>query len=112
MAALDRSDMKYFSELGERAKLEFEGFHDFHSAAERKDGAIPDKYRQLMAMAVALTTQCSLCIENHAAKAREAGATKEEVSETVMIAAAVRAGGSVAHGLLALRCYENSEPLT
>jgi len=112
MAGLDRTDFEYFSQLGVHAKPEFDGFHEFHSAAERADGEIPEKYRQLMALAVALTTQCSLCIENHAAKARESGASKKEVAETVLIAAAVRAGGAVAHGLLALRCYEKSAPLT
>ena len=89
--------------LAEAARPEFEAFHRFHSAAERADGAIPAKYRELMAVAVALTTQCQRCIERHSQRAREAGATREELAETVFVAAAVRAGGAVVHGLHAMR---------
>jgi AhpD family alkylhydroperoxidase len=112
MTALDRNDLQYLSQLGDNAIPEAQGFHRLHDAAERGDGAIPEKYRQLAMLAVALTTQCPLCIENHSAKARNAGASRQEVSEIVYVTAAVRAGGAVAHGLLALRCYDNSEPIT
>jgi AhpD family alkylhydroperoxidase len=88
--------------LAEAARPEFDAFH-FHLAAERADGAIPAKYRELMAVAVALTTQCQRCIERHSHRAREAGATREELAETVFVAAAVRAGGAVVHGLDAMR---------
>jgi AhpD family alkylhydroperoxidase len=112
MAGLERSDFDYYPKLKEFAAREAECFDAFHAATEREDGQIPSKYRQLIALAVALVTQCPLCIENHAAKAREAGATPNEVSELILIAGAVRAGGSVAHGMLALRAYETSTPLT
>jgi AhpD family alkylhydroperoxidase len=61
--------------LAGAARPEFEAFHGFHASAEREDGAIPAKYRELMAVAVALTTQCQRCIERHSARAKEAGAT-------------------------------------
>ena len=51
-----------------------------------------------MAVAVAVTTQCPYCIEIHAKKARQAGATEQELAETTLIAAALRAGGAVTHG--------------
>jgi AhpD family alkylhydroperoxidase len=107
-----RSDFSYYPSLAKLAPPEAESFDAFHSATEREDGLIPSKYRQLIALGVALTTQCPLCVENHAAKAREAGASKEELAELIMIAAAVRAGGSVTHGLLAMRAYDESKPLT
>ena len=40
-------------------------------------GAIPVKYKELIALAVALTTQCPYCLEIHSNKAREAGATEQ-----------------------------------
>jgi AhpD family alkylhydroperoxidase len=55
-----------------------------------------------MALAVAFTTQCPYCIEIHAKKAREAQATEQEISEVVLIAAALRAGAAVTHGAHAL----------
>src|ERR1700683_3100614 len=56
-------------------------------------GAIPLKYKELMALAVAFTTQCPYCIEIHAGNARQAGVTDAEISEAVLVAAALRAGG-------------------
>ena len=91
--------------LAEAARPEFDAFHHFHSVAERADGAIPAKYRELMAVAVALTTQCQFCIERHTARAREAGATREELGETVFVAPAVRAGGAFVHGMHAMRAF-------
>jgi AhpD family alkylhydroperoxidase len=51
-----------------------------------------------MAVAVALTTQCPYCIEVHSKKAKNAGATEQELAETTLVTAALRAGGAVAHG--------------
>ena len=66
------------------------------------DGAIPVKYKELIAVAVALTTQCPYCIDIHAANARKAGATDTELTEAAMVAAALRAGGAVTHATHAL----------
>ena len=62
------------------------------------DGAIPKKYKELMAIAVALSTQCPYCIEIHRQQAVDAGATETELAETVQLAAALRAGGAITHG--------------
>ena len=61
-------------------------------------GLIPRKYKELMAVAVALTTQCVYCIELHRRAAQHAGATEQELAETTLVAAAIRAGGAVTHG--------------
>lgn len=61
-------------------------------------GAIPVKYKELMALAVAFTTQCPYCIEIHAKKAREAGGSDAEIAEVVGVAAALRAGAAITHG--------------
>src|ERR1041385_3465228 len=61
------------------------------------DGAVPVKYKELIAVGVALTTQCPYCIEIHTANARRAGATDAELTEATMVAAALRAGGAVTH---------------
>ncbi len=52
-----------------------------------------------MAIAVALTTQCPYCIELHRQGAVKAGATEQELAEVVQVAAALRAGGAITHGL-------------
>jgi AhpD family alkylhydroperoxidase len=61
-------------------------------------GAIPVKYKELMALAVAFTTQCPYCIEIHAKRAREAEASDAEIAEAVAVAAALRAGAAITHG--------------
>jgi AhpD family alkylhydroperoxidase len=56
------------------------------------------KYKELMALAVALTTQCPYCLEVHKNKALEAGATEQELAEVIHVAAALRAGAAITHG--------------
>jgi len=99
-------DRKYTDTLINSAPKEAAAFLNLKHTAERSDGVIPAKYRELISVAVALTTQCSYCIEAHIKNAVEAGATKEEIGETVFIAAALRAGGAVGNGLFAMRLYE------
>jgi len=66
------------------------------------DGAIPVKYKELIAVAVALTTQCAYCIDIHSTKARKAGASEAELTEAAMVAASLRAGAAVTHATHAL----------
>jgi AhpD family alkylhydroperoxidase len=51
----------------------------------------------LIAIAVAMTTQCPYCIEIHAANARRAGATEAEMVEAALVASSLRAGAAVTH---------------
>jgi AhpD family alkylhydroperoxidase len=101
-------DRAYIKTLMNAASKEAAAFLNLKRTAERNDGAIPIKYRELMSVAVALTTQCAYCIEAHINNAVEAGATREEIAETVFIAAALRAGGAVGNGLLAMRLFEEA----
>lgn len=88
--------------LGELAPDAFKAFATFDEAVI-KNGMIPVKYKELIAVAVACTTQCPYCIKLHADRAREAGATERELAETTLVAAALRAGGAVTHGLHAIK---------
>ena len=96
-AMYDMANLKKFKKLGELAPEAFNSFVAFDEAAI-KGGVIPLKYKELMAVAVALTTQCPYCIEIHAKRARKAGATEQELAEATLVAAALRAGGAVTHG--------------
>ncbi|MBS1822687.1 MAG: carboxymuconolactone decarboxylase family protein [Acidobacteria bacterium] len=60
-------------------------------------GAIDALHKQLMALAVALTTQCPYCLEIHRKAAVAAGATEAMIAETAVVAAAMRAGAAVTH---------------
>ena len=96
----DPSDLSLAPALAAAAPVEAKAFLAFSAAAERNDGLIPPKYRELISIGVALTTQCSYCLDVHTRRALKAGATREELAETTFIAAALRAGAAVGHGLL------------
>ena len=93
----DMKNLAKFSRLKELAPEAFKAFVAFDEAAV-KYGVIPLKYKELMAVAVALTTQCPYCIEIHSKKAKNAGATEQELAETTLVAAALRAGAAMTHG--------------
>lgn len=65
-------------------------------------GALPEKTKQLIAVAVAHVTQCPYCITGHTKLAQRKGATPEELMEAIWVAAEMRAGGAYAHSTLAI----------
>src|SRR5215475_15945278 len=92
----DMNNLKKLSQFDKLAPKAFEGFKAMDQAA-LADGAIPKKYKELMALAVALTTQCPYCLEIHRKAAVDAGATEQMIAETAVVAAAMRAGAAVTH---------------
>jgi AhpD family alkylhydroperoxidase len=102
----DPDDLKLLRDLRTLAPEEFKGFVALDSIVGKEDGKIPRKYRELMALAIACTTQCPYCLDVHTKGAKKAGATREEVAETVFIAAALRAGAAATHGTLALKLFD------
>ena len=102
----DPNDLKLLSAFKQLAPREFSTFLEFDKTVGREDGTIPRKYRELIAIAVACTTQCPYCIEVHTRAAKRAGASREEVAEAALLAAALRAGGAVTHGALAMKLFD------
>ena len=92
-----KDNLSKLPKLGQLAPEATAAFWAYDKAA-LADGAIPKKYKELMAIAVALTTQCPYCIEVHRQQALKAGATEPELAEVVHVAAALRAGGAITHG--------------
>ena len=90
-------NLKKLGKLDQAANDAWKNFQTFNQSV-MAEGAISVKNKELIALAVALTTQCSYCLEIHRQNAEKAGATQEEISETIMIAAALRAGAAVTHG--------------
>src|SRR6266446_8972204 len=92
-----KDNLSKLPKLGKLAPEVTAAFWAYDRAA-LADGAIPKKYKELMAIAVALTTQCPYCIEVHRQAALKAGVTEQELAEAVHVAAALRAGGAITHG--------------
>lgn len=102
----DENDMKLVREMAKLSPEEFKAWLHLDNIVGRDGGRIPRKYRELIALAVAFTTQCPYCIEGHTRAARLAGVSREEISETAFLAAALRAGGAATHGAMALKFFD------
>ena len=98
----DMAQLKKLSRYGELAPKTWKAFEAFDAAA-LADGAISAKNKELIAVAVAMTTQCPYCIEIHTERAKKAGCSEAEIAEAVLVAAALRAGAAVTHGT---HCFE------
>jgi AhpD family alkylhydroperoxidase len=72
-------------------------------------GALDEKTKQLIAVAVAHTTQCPWCITGHTKGAARAGATPEEILEAIWVASEMRSGAAYAHSTYALRTLEEEQ---
>lgn len=103
-----QNDLKRLGELKNHAPVEFTAWVNLDQIVGREDAAIPQKYRELIAVAVAHTTQCPYCIEVHTKAAKQAGASKAEVIEALFIAAALRSSAAAAHGSMAARFYDEA----
>ncbi|MBI3404299.1 MAG: carboxymuconolactone decarboxylase family protein [Acidobacteria bacterium] len=101
----DPADLGLFKDMKKLAPADFAAWLGLDSIVGRKDGAIPQKFRELIAVAVACTTQCPYCLEVHSKAAKAAGATREELVEAAFLAAALRAGGAATHGAMALKFF-------
>ena len=72
-------------------------------------GVLDARTKQLIAVAVAHVTQCPYCIRGHTHGALREGAGEQEIMEAIWVAAEMRAGGAVAHSLIALETMEADE---
>ncbi|GAA2224528.1 carboxymuconolactone decarboxylase family protein [Herbiconiux moechotypicola] len=101
----DRTEDKKFTAVYKKETPDIlAAFSAFDSAVFAAEGReIPLKYRELIALAVGITTQCVYCIDAHSQNAVKAGATDGELAEAAWVATAIRAGGGYAHGRLAFK---------
>lgn len=89
------------------APKQLEAFINF-SKTVFADGALPEVTKQLIAVAVAHTTQCPYCIKGHTKGALRAGATEQQIMEAIWVAAEMRAGGAYAHSALAIDVMQHA----
>ncbi len=97
-------------ETGERrrqlAPAATEAFENF-SRTVFAAGALDEKTKQLIAVAVAHVTQCPYCIRGHTKLAHRKGATGEEIMEAVYVAAEMRAGAAYAHSTISVDALDH-----
>ena len=92
----DMKNLRRLKNLDKHTPEANNAFGAFEKAAFA-EGALTVQQKQLMAVAVALTTQCPYCIEIHNQAARKAGATDAQLAEAAMVAVVMRAGVAMTH---------------
>lgn len=107
-----KSNIRRLPELAKLAPETFKAFATFDRLA-LADGILSKKTKELIAIAAAHVTGCPYCIDAHVANAKKLQVSKEEMTEAIMVATALKAGSAIAHGLNAIQAYdgENNEDL-
>lgn len=91
-------DLSRFSEIGEQRPELSAKFFDWYNAVFA-DGALSAREKSLIALAVAHAVQCPYCIDAYAQTSLENGADLDQMTEAVHVAAAIRGGASLVHGV-------------
>ncbi len=94
----DAADLPRFSEIGKDAPELAKKFFDWYTAVFA-EGALSEREKSLIALAVAHAVQCPYCIDAYSQDAMAKGCDAEQMTEAVHVAAAIRGGASLVHGL-------------
>ncbi|MCB0429551.1 MAG: carboxymuconolactone decarboxylase family protein [Flavobacteriales bacterium] len=91
-------DLKKFGKIGEFHKPLADKFFDYYNDVF-KEGALTAREKSLIALAVSHAVQCPYCIDAYTTDTLEKGCTEEQMMEAVHVAAAIRGGASLVHGV-------------
>ncbi|NRP11665.1 hypothetical protein XMM379_002421 [Aliiroseovarius sp. xm-m-379] len=86
------------------------GFAAMHRAA-MGDGVLSVKAKELQCIAIGIAKQCNDCIGFHVRAAIKAGATREEISETVAVSIMMGGGPAYMYGARALQAFDQLSEL-
>ena len=91
-------DLAKFGDMGKEAPELWKKFLEWYNAVFQ-DGALTEREKALIALAVAHAVQCPYCIDAYTTASLEKGSTPEQMTEAVHVAAAIRGGASLVHGV-------------
>lgn len=91
-------DLGKFQEIGSEASELAKKFFDYYGAVF-SEGALSEREKALIALAVAHALQCPYCIDAYTQACLEKGSNLEEMTEAVHVACAIRGGASLIHGI-------------
>lgn len=95
----------WMEKLGHVMPGVMQGFGALHEAS-LKSGALDGKVKELIALGIAITVRCDGCISYHVHDAMKAGATEQEIAETVSVAILMGGGPSVVYGIEAMQAFQ------
>lgn len=94
----DPEDLKKFGEIGDFQEELAKKFFDYYGAVFQ-EGALSQREKSLIALAVAHAIQCPYCIDAYTSDSLEKGSNEEQMMEAVHVAAAIRGGASLVHAV-------------
>ena len=101
MSYYEEEDLARFGDVGKHAPQLFEKFMEWYQACQA-EGALTRREKALIGLAVAHTVQCPYCIDAYTQSALENGSNPDQMTEAIHMAAAVRGGASLVHGVQCL----------
>jgi len=94
----DPADLSKFGDIKEFQPELAKKFFDYYGDVF-KEGALTAREKSLIALAVSHAIQCPYCIDAYTSGSLEKGADEEQMMEAVHVAAAIRGGASLVHGV-------------
>jgi len=91
-------DLGKFEDMGKNRPELWAKFIDYYGAVFA-DGALTEREKALIALAVAHTVQCPYCIDAYTNACLEKGSDLDQMTEAVHVATAIRGGSSLVHGV-------------
>ncbi|MBL8226899.1 MAG: carboxymuconolactone decarboxylase family protein [Bryobacterales bacterium] len=93
-----QDDLARFSSIGENAPELWKKFSEWYGAVFA-EGALSEREKCLIALAVAHAVQCPYCIDAYTQASLEKGSNLDQMTEAIHVASAIRGGASLVHGL-------------
>lgn len=91
-------DLAKFGNIGDHGKVLADKFFDWYGTVFA-DGALTAKEKSLIALAVAHAVQCPYCIDAYSSDAYEKGYSQDQMMEAVHVAASIKGGAALVHGV-------------
>lgn len=92
------ADLKKFGKITEWNEELGNKFFDYYNSVF-KEGALSEREKCLIALAVSHTEQCPYCIDAYTKDGLQRGITKEEMMEALHVGAAIKSGATLVHGV-------------
>lgn len=94
----EQDDLSRFGDIGKDAPALWEKFSQYYGAVF-EEGALSEREKALIALAVAHAVQCPYCIDAYTQTSLEKGSNLEQMTEAIHVAAAIKGGAALVHGL-------------
>ena len=98
-------DLKNFKNISDWSAPLGEAFFSYYQKVF-EEGALSAREKSLIALAVSHVVKCPYCIDAYTQDALKRGIEEEEMMEAVHVAAAIRGGASLVHGVQMMDIYE------